>query len=141
MTDHIDRRGLRDLNAATALRIYDRLRDEVKEARQAVNHPGRRLSFDEKAKRQEARRLAEQRVVEFRSAVDPDYEDRQKRLHREVVAEDRHLMQKYFGPVIENDEFLCDQCGGVFDIEVSVRVGKSILICEACADEFREHYL
>lgn len=33
-----------------------------------------------------------------------------------------------------DDEFICDSCGETFDIEMSVRIGKDILICEVCAD-------
>lgn len=35
-------------------------------------------------------------------------------------------------PDVANDEFACDKCGTVLDIEDSIRRGKSDLICPPC---------
>jgi len=44
---------------------------------------------------------------------------------------------KVFGPDTDNDEFKCDECGGIFDIEESFKVGADLL-CKSCHDTGRE---
>jgi late competence protein required for DNA uptake (superfamily II DNA/RNA helicase) len=37
----------------------------------------------------------------------------------------------------DNDEFECDNCNCVFDIDESVRIEKGVLFCEDCAEQQR----
>jgi hypothetical protein len=37
----------------------------------------------------------------------------------------------------DNDEFECENCNGIFDIDDSVRVEKGVLFCEDCAEQLR----